>query len=289
MRRTLRCSSREPESGANHVDAANGARLEVRQVDKKYGGRAVLSQTEITIEPGEFVAIVYRSGCGKGTLLRLVAGLEPVTWGALRIDGDTIDGLREHTCVMLQDSRLLPRRRVFENVALGLPAEQRPRANEVLAQVGLGDRGAGHQRALCRRPLPHHRAQAARRRTRFLYWPDLVDAEWLIAGLRDRVEEEFEEVFSAWGLPSPAVRTRAESMLVLAVLLATTDALVFVPRVWATNPLFRNTLQEIAVTETLSGPEIVPMHSLEFPLTPAVEHLALLLQHAAGKPFQRGA
>ena len=48
---------------------------------------------------------------------------------------------------------------------------------------------------------------------------ELVEAEWLIAGLRDRVEEEFEEVFSAWGLPSPAVRTRAESMLVLAVLL----------------------------------------------------------------------
>ena len=118
---------------------------------------------------------------------------------------------------------------------------------------------------------------------------DLVDAEWLIAGLRDRVEEEFEEVFSAWGLPSPAVRTRAESMLVLAVLLATTDALVFVPRIWAASPLFRDTLQEIAVSETLAAPEIVQMHSLQFPLTPAAEHLALLLQRAAGKPYQRRA
>lgn len=118
---------------------------------------------------------------------------------------------------------------------------------------------------------------------------ELVDAEWLIAGLRDRVEEEFEEVFSAWGLPSPAVRTRAESMLVLAVLLATTDSLVFVPRVWASNPLFNSSLQEITVSETLAAPEIVQMHSLQFPLTPAAEHLALLLQRAAGKPFQRGA
>ena len=117
---------------------------------------------------------------------------------------------------------------------------------------------------------------------------ELVDAEWLIAGLRDRVEEEFEEVFSAWGLPSPAVRTRAESMLVLAVLLATTDALVFVPRVWATNPLFNGSLQEIAVVEKLAAPEIVQMHSLQFPLTPAAEHLALLLQRAAGKPFHSG-
>ena len=115
---------------------------------------------------------------------------------------------------------------------------------------------------------------------------ELVGAEWLIAGLRDRVEEEFEEVFSAWDLPSPAVRTRAESMLVLAVLLATTDALVFVPRVWATNPLFAHSLQEIAVGEKLAAPEIVQMHSLQFPLTPAAEHLALLLHRAAGKPFQ---
>ena len=125
----------------NHVDGVNGVRLEVRQVDKNYGERAVLSQTDITIAPGEFVAIVGRSGCGKSTLLRLVAGLEPATSGTLRIDGDTIGGLRDDTRVMFQDSRLLPWRRVFDNVALGLPAEQRPRANEVLAQVGLGDRG----------------------------------------------------------------------------------------------------------------------------------------------------
>ncbi len=126
---------------AHHVDGVNGVRLEVHQVDKKYGDRAVLSHTDITIEPGEFVAIVGRSGCGKSTLLRLVAGLEPATRGTLRIDGEAIDGLRDDTRVMFQDSRLLPWRRVFDNVALGLPAEQRPRANEVLAQVGLGDRG----------------------------------------------------------------------------------------------------------------------------------------------------
>jgi sulfonate transport system ATP-binding protein len=119
----------------------NGVRLEVRQVDKKYGERTVLSRADITITPGEFVAIVGRSGCGKSTLLRLVAGLEPATHGSLQVDGNTISGLRDDTRIMFQDSRLLPWRRVFDNVALGLPAAQRPRANEVLAQVGLGDRG----------------------------------------------------------------------------------------------------------------------------------------------------
>lgn len=115
---------------------------------------------------------------------------------------------------------------------------------------------------------------------------DLVDAEWLIAGLRDRVEEEFEEVFSAYGLASPAVRTRAESMLVLIALLGTTDALVFLPKVWASSPLFAGVLQAIPITEKIAGPEIVLMHSQRFPLTPAAESLSLLLQKAAGTPFE---
>lgn len=113
----------------------------------------------------------------------------------------------------------------------------------------------------------------------------LVDAEWLIAGLRDRVEEEFEEVFSQYGLPSPAVRTRAESMLVLVALLGTTDALAILPRVWSSSPLFAGILVSIAIEEQLTAPEIVQMHPVRFPLTPAAEHFSLLLQRAAGTPF----
>jgi sulfonate transport system ATP-binding protein len=93
------------------------------------------------IEPGEFVAIVGRSGCGKSTLLRLVAGLDEPTAGHLKIGGEEVRGLSEDTRIMFQDSRLLPWRRVYDNVTLGLPSSQRQRATEVLAQVGLGDRG----------------------------------------------------------------------------------------------------------------------------------------------------
>jgi LysR family transcriptional regulator, regulator of abg operon len=112
---------------------------------------------------------------------------------------------------------------------------------------------------------------------------ELAGQEWLIAGLRDRVEEEFEEVFSAHGLPSPPVHTRAESMLVLVALLATSDALVFLPKVWATSKLFTHTLEAITVAETLAAPDIVIMHPSRFPLTPAAEHLSVLLQRAAGR------
>ncbi len=141
-----------------------GVRLEVRGVDKRYGTRDVLKKTELVIEPGEFVAIVGRSGCGKSTLLRLVAGLESVSGGAIRLDGQPVSGLSSDTRIMFQDSRLLPWKRVAENVALGLPPEQTADAADVLARVGLGERlgewparlsGGQRQRVALARALVH--------------------------------------------------------------------------------------------------------------------------------------
>ena len=144
---------------------AQGVRLEVRGVDKRYGSRDVLKKTDLVIEPGEFVAIVGRSGCGKSTLLRLVAGLESVSAGAVRLDGQDIDGLSDSTRIMFQESRLLPWKRVADNVALGLPPAQRGAAAEVLARVGLADRlgewparlsGGQRQRVALARALVHN-------------------------------------------------------------------------------------------------------------------------------------
>jgi sulfonate transport system ATP-binding protein len=118
-----------------------GVRLELRGVGKRFGTREVLQGADLVVEPGEFVALVGRSGCGKSTLLRLVAGLDTPTSGSLRIDTEEVFGLAEDTRIMFQDARLLPWRRVSDNVTLGLPSSLRTRAGEVLAQVGLGDRG----------------------------------------------------------------------------------------------------------------------------------------------------
>ena len=123
-------------------ETQRGVRLEIRSLSKSYGQREVLRQADVVIEPGEFVAIVGRSGCGKSTLLRLVAGLEPLSAGVLELDGLPIDGLSGDTRIMFQDARLLPWKRVVDNVALGLPSGQRRRAAEVLTQVGLGERGS---------------------------------------------------------------------------------------------------------------------------------------------------
>ncbi|KQO12623.1 sulfonate ABC transporter ATP-binding protein [Acidovorax sp. Leaf76] len=148
-----------------NTPAAQGVRLEVRGVDKRYGARDVLKKTELVIEPGQFVAIVGRSGCGKSTLLRLVAGLESVSGGAIRLDGKDVAGLSDDTRIMFQDSRLLPWKRVADNVALGLPPTRRGAAADVLARVGLGDRltewparlsGGQRQRVALARALVHN-------------------------------------------------------------------------------------------------------------------------------------
>ncbi len=148
-----------------HPTDRQGVRVELQSLTKRYGQREVLRQNSLVIEPGEFVAIVGRSGCGKSTLLRLVAGLEEASGGALRLDGRQVDGLHPDTRIMFQDARLLPWKRVIDNVALGLPAERRRDAEAVLGQVGLGDRlgdwparlsGGQRQRVSLARALVHH-------------------------------------------------------------------------------------------------------------------------------------
>jgi len=143
---------------------AGGVRLDIRALRKRYGEREVLRNTQLHIEPGQFIAIVGRSGCGKSTLLRLVAGLEQATEGALQVDGRAIDGLHDDTRIMFQEARLLPWRRVIDNVTLGLPPESRGRGEEVLAQVGLAERrgewparlsGGQRQRVALARALVH--------------------------------------------------------------------------------------------------------------------------------------
>jgi sulfonate transport system ATP-binding protein len=144
--------------------SSGGVRVELKELSKSFGARPVLRGTQLAIEPGEFVAIVGRSGCGKTTLLRLVAGLDSASGGELRIGGLQAGGLREDTRIMFQDARLLPWKRVLDNVLLGLPGGQRSRAIEVLVQVGLGDRagewparlsGGQRQRVSLARALVH--------------------------------------------------------------------------------------------------------------------------------------
>ena len=124
------------------VAARPGLPIAVKGVGKSFGAREVLRDVDLRVAPGEFVALVGRSGCGKSTLLRLLAGLEAPTAGRLSLAGDAPRAAHPDVRIMFQDARLLPWKRVLDNVALGLDGWDAPaRAQEALAQVGLAERG----------------------------------------------------------------------------------------------------------------------------------------------------
>ena len=127
-------------------NANRGAQIDIRGVSHRFeldkGDLRVLDDVDLTVAPGEFVALLGPSGCGKSTLLRLVAGLEPASQGTLTQDGVPIRRPDPSRIVVFQDPTLFPWRTVRDNVALGLQArgvlrDQRNRIDEALALVGL--------------------------------------------------------------------------------------------------------------------------------------------------------
>ena len=104
-----------------------------RGLSRSFDGRTVLSGLDLDIIPGEFVALLGRSGEGKSTLLRALAGLDGGVTGELAVNG--------HVAVAFQDPRLLPWKSVIANVSLGLRVPDAPvAARRALAEVGLSAR-----------------------------------------------------------------------------------------------------------------------------------------------------
>ncbi len=114
----------------------------------------------------------------------------------------------------------------------------------------------------------------------------LIDAEWIMTGLTQPVEVEFEEQFSVHGLPAPKAVTQTLTTLPVVALLTSTDALAFLPKQWVDSPLFKGILQEIPVLEPLAGPDIVMVRRSTLPLTPLAEKLAILFERASGVRYK---
>jgi sulfonate transport system ATP-binding protein len=104
----------------------------VRGLVQRFGAHTVLDRLDLDIAPGEFVSLIGRSGTGKSTLLRLLAGLDPVLDGSVRVPPSR--------AVVFQEPRLLPWKPVWKNVALGLPGSAQARARQALHEVGLSHR-----------------------------------------------------------------------------------------------------------------------------------------------------
>lgn len=146
------------------VRKSEGIAIDTAHLVKCYGEREVLHGLDLAVMPGEFVAIVGRSGCGKSTFLRLLAGLEKPDAGVVGLDGVPSSGIHPDARIMFQDARLLPWRTVIQNVALGLSGDSRAAALAALNEVGLSDRadewpanlsGGQRQRVALARALVH--------------------------------------------------------------------------------------------------------------------------------------
>lgn len=125
-----------------------GIPLLLNGVSKRYGSKTILNELDLHIPTGQFVAVVGRSGGGKSTLLRLLAGLEKPNAGQLLAGSTPLAQIQEDTRMMFQDSRLLPWKTVIDNVGLGLKGQWREAALKALASVGLEDRAGEWPAAL---------------------------------------------------------------------------------------------------------------------------------------------
>ncbi|HJM31163.1 MAG: ABC transporter ATP-binding protein [Acidimicrobiales bacterium] len=124
--------------------------LTVVAVSVGFGGAPVLDGIDLAVAPGEILVLLGPSGCGKTTLLRAVAGLEPMVAGSISWDGVDLAGVPPHERgfgLMFQDHALFPHRDVAGNVGFGLrmagmpESQQDERVRRVLELVGLEDFG----------------------------------------------------------------------------------------------------------------------------------------------------
>jgi len=121
------------------------AKIEVRNLTKRFGDLLVLDQISFDVGEGEFLSIVGPTGCGKTTFLNTLSKLIPSTAGDIFIDGEVADPKKHHLSFVFQEPTCLPWRTVRENVAYGMEVKRVPKAEMekkldlIMEMVGLAD------------------------------------------------------------------------------------------------------------------------------------------------------
>lgn len=192
-------------SAVRHSPPAHGG-LAVRQAVVRYDDFTAVDGVDLDVAGGEVVALLGPSGSGKSSLLRAIAGLEPLAGGQLLWDGEPVSEVPVHRRgfgLLFQDGQLFPHRSVAGNLAYGLSdlgrEQRRARVAELLELVGLdgyGDRpvtklsgGQAQRVALARALAPS---------PRLLLLDEPLSA--LDRGLRERLTGELHRILRATGI-----------------------------------------------------------------------------------------
>ncbi|CAN1485203.1 TauB ABC-type nitrate/sulfonate/bicarbonate transport system, ATPase component [Rhabdaerophilaceae bacterium] len=127
--------------------------LKLDQVSRVFsGGQEALRSIALDLPQGEIVAMVGGSGCGKTTLLRLIAGLDAPSSGSIELDGMPLREPTPHVGLIFQEPRLIPWLNVSDNIGFGIAhlakRERQDRIDRVLLRIGLSGFGARWPREL---------------------------------------------------------------------------------------------------------------------------------------------
>jgi putative spermidine/putrescine transport system ATP-binding protein len=132
------------------ISTIGEAGISLRNVTKRYGGKAVVDNVDLVIEPGEFMTFLGPSGSGKTTTLNMIAGFASVTEGLLHIYGKPVAKVPAHKRdigMVFQNYALFPHMTVAENIAYPLKRRKIPKdkqlamVKDVLGMVRMGDYG----------------------------------------------------------------------------------------------------------------------------------------------------
>ena len=184
--------------------------LELKDVDCRYGGNRVVHNLSLRIRRGSLACLLGPSGCGKTTVLRTIAGFEPISGGEIHLRGQLVSrpGMsvppeQRRVGMVFQDYALFPHLNVYDNITFGLrrlgSGERRKRADELLALVDLAGFGERYPHELSggqQQRVSLARALAPRPELVLLDEPfSSLDVE-----LRERLGLQVHEIFKDQGI-----------------------------------------------------------------------------------------